>query len=142
MYRFECNKNSIVFKQKENEIRRLLWPGFLSKVIATPKGPGKKPIIHFVACPQNNIDKLTVETGNGIPPRRDQNRREIAALPIHPFASAEERRLFGQVFVNTYQNDLYPFRKVSAPFGHGETGASFWQAQRAGPRLRETIKIM
>ena len=39
----------------------------------------------------------------------------------------------------TMQNDLGPLRRASAPSGHGETGASFWQAQRAGPRLLEAV---
>jgi len=59
--------------------------------------------------------------------------------PSIPLRSAAERGPFGQVFVNTWQKDSYPLRKVSAPLGHGEKGASFWQAQWAGRRLRETF---
>jgi len=60
--------------------------------------------------------------------------------PIHPLVSAAECGPFAQIFVSTWQKDSYPLRKASAPLGHGEKGASFWQAQRAGRRLRETIQ--
>ena len=85
------------------------------------------------------MEKFDVETGDRIPPRRDQNPAGIAAQLLHPLASAEERAPFGQGFVSTMQNDSGPLRKASAPLGHGETGASFWQAQRAGPRLLEAV---
>jgi hypothetical protein len=79
------------------------------------------------------IDKFNVETRDATMGAA-KIRREMAALPIHSFASAEERGPFGEAIVSAYQNDLFPSRKVSVHSGHGETIASFWQAQRAGQR--------
>jgi hypothetical protein len=64
-------------------------------------------------------------------------RRDMLVQRVYRLASAEERGPFGSVFESTQQNDLCPSRKESSPLGQIETGASFWQAQRAGSRLRE-----
>jgi hypothetical protein len=97
---------------------------------------GKKS--YLALCPKNKIDSFNVETGDGTM-GAGKIRRGMVALPIHSLASAEERGPFGQVFVSTLQNDSCPSRKVSAPLGRGETTTSFWQAQRAAPRLRGTV---
>jgi hypothetical protein len=79
------------------------------------------------------MKKFNVETGD----------RTVGAAKIRREmqrnAAPEERVPFGQGFVRTSKNDPRSLRKASAPAGHGETDASFWQDQRAGPRVPEAV---